>query len=70
MKEAPSIEGAFLFQRNPYRGSHRGWGTDGGGVGRVGRVARQAVPLGGWILIHQSRTHHRHLDYNCEDVWV
>ena len=27
MLKAPSIEGAFSFQRHPYRGSHRGWGT-------------------------------------------
>ena len=25
MLKAPSIEGAFSFQRHPYRGSHRGW---------------------------------------------
>jgi len=31
MLKAPSIEGAFSFQRHPYRGSHRGWGTGGGG---------------------------------------
>ena len=29
--EAPSIEGAFSFQRHPYRGSHRGY-WDGGGM--------------------------------------
>jgi len=26
MLKAPSIEGAFSFQRHPYRGSHRGVG--------------------------------------------
>jgi len=30
MLKAPSIEGAFSFQRHPYRGSHRGWGTGDG----------------------------------------
>jgi len=31
MLKAPSIEGAFSFQQHRYRGSHRGWGTGGGG---------------------------------------
>jgi len=53
MLKAPSIEGAFSFQRHPYRGSHRGWGTGGGGVGRV---PRQTVPLGRRVLLRQHRT--------------
>jgi len=33
MKEAPSVEGLFLFQRHPHQERHRGRGTgDAGGV--------------------------------------
>jgi len=31
MLKAPSIEGAFSFQRHRYRGSHPGWGTGDSG---------------------------------------
>ena len=71
MKEAPSFEGAFLFQVHPISGSYSGWGTgDGGGVvsgtdGRAGAVAGQALGMGGWVLLRERGTKPGTVDGDC-----
>jgi len=67
MLKAPSIEGAFSFQRHPYRGSHREWGTGGGGVGWV---PGQTVRLGRGVFLREHTTQPGTLERNCRDIGV
>jgi len=56
MKEAPSFEGAFSFQRHPHQGTIPGWGTLrvwvlAAGAGRLRGEVRGRGCRAGWQVL-------------------